>query len=64
MHLDAPNSLKDTPDLDNEDSVFESAFFTHYKKRPAAQSHLNAVKYCKMFDVKRGLFCLLLLFLT
>ena len=55
-NVDAPHLLKETPDLDDEDYVFESAFFSHYKRWPAAQNHLNAVDYCKVFDVKWGLF--------
>ena len=33
-NIDAPHLLKEVPNLDDEDTVFESAFFAWYEKRP------------------------------
>ena len=56
-NIDAPHLLKETAGLDEGDTTFETTFFRHYENRPLGQSALNAVEFCKKFDVKHGEFC-------
>lgn len=55
-YIDAPHLLKETVGVDDDDSVFENAFFATYEKRPVKLEQLNAVEFCKSFDAKRSLF--------
>lgn len=58
-YIDTPHLLKETPGLDEDDSVFESAFFSRYKKRAQTKEGLSAFDFCRMFDVKNGAFFIL-----
>lgn len=55
-YVDAPHLLKETLGLDEDDCVFENAFFACYEKRPIELELLNAVEFCRRFDVKKSLF--------
>ena len=54
-NIDAPHLLKEVTNLDDDDAIFENAFYLYYEKRPPELSHLNAVQFCKMFDVRKSL---------
>jgi hypothetical protein len=51
---DAPFLLRDTSHLDADDRTFEETFFTHYENRPDELSHLNAVDYCKNYEIRKS----------
>lgn len=58
-YVDAPHLLKETPGLDEDDCIFETAFFDRYEKRPQTEERLSAFEFCRMFDIKNGAFFVL-----
>ena len=45
-----------TVDLDLDDCMFEDSFFMCYEKCMDCHSELNAIEYCKRFNIKKGLY--------
>jgi hypothetical protein len=55
-YVDAPHLLKETPGLDEDDCIFESTFFSRYKRWPQTKERLSVFNFCRMFNVKNGVF--------
>lgn len=53
---DAPHALWNTLELDEDDPAFEASFFARYQTRPDHLVHLNAIDFCKSFNVTQRSF--------
>jgi hypothetical protein len=51
---DVARAFTDTVELDDEDVAFKTTFFERYRTRPAQHEQMNAVQFCKTFDVNHG----------
>lgn len=51
---DAARAFTDAVELDDEDVAFKTTFFERYRTRPAQHEQMNAVQFCKTFDVNHG----------
>ena len=50
---DAPLALRNPLELDETDPAFEDSSFAHYQNRPEHLAHLNAIDFCKSFNVSQ-----------
>ena len=50
---DAPHVLRDCIEIDDDDPAFKEPFFESYQTRPDDVGHLNAVEFCKTFNVSK-----------
>ena len=50
---DTPLALRNPLELDETDPAFEDSSFAHYQNRPEHLAHLNAIDFCKSFNVSQ-----------
>ena len=54
--VDAPHALRNSVELDDDDTAFQESFFSQYQTRPIHLEHLNAIELCSAYSISQRLF--------